>query len=343
MRTPVARQQPETLWKELSRQLEVVRCPRPSGSLSSTMYQSMEISMSRKKKVPTRFLPNTYRLFNENLYNVNLHKETTHLPDVYRKPEKLQHPRSPTRNNMPHPYYARFLRDNSRFLKEPIPHMETASTKHIQSEWWPRDEEHVAPHKPSYDMMTTQRSDFLKFSYSSNPQTRYSAKPCKSPVCGIVPFAPPRSRTRLPRLLQEQISFIHNYNARSVTNEPIRGKRHGAFVWTEIKTESGPAVPKGTNLFLNTTGSHSLDQAETEKGNSGESSVTSPRRCSHGSQQMFGSEIHLSKTDLGEGAKSNPSAADREQNKSGSSQTIGRKTLIPIGEKLSSQPSVNSA
>ncbi|OCT79285.1 uncharacterized protein C2orf73 [Xenopus laevis] len=307
------------------------------------MYPRLEMSMSRKKKVPTRFLPNTYRLFDENLHGVNLNKETTPLPEVYRKPEKLQHPRSPTRNNMPHPYYGRFLRDNSRFLKEPIPHMETASTKHMQSEWWPRDEDQATLHKPSYDVMTTQRSDFQKSSYLSNPQTRYSAKPCKSPVCGIVPLAPPRSRTRLPKLLQEQISFIHNYNARSTQNEPIRGKRHGAFVWTEIKTESGPAVPQGTKLFLNTTGSHSLDQAEGEKGNSGESSMTSPRRCMHASQQMFSSQSYLSKTDLGEAAKSNPSAADSEQNKSSSSQTTGRKTLVPIGEKVSSQPSVNSA
>ncbi|MEE6474301.1 hypothetical protein FKM82_010340 [Ascaphus truei] len=261
-------------------------------------------------------------------------------PSIFKKTEKPLHPRrSPNCNNTPHPYYATFIPSNVRFLNEPIHHMETENTKLTQMEWWPRGEQSLSLHRPPYDRLTTQRKDFQSLVYSAHPQTRHGCNPHKFPLHGIVPLASPRGRTRCPKLLQEQVSFLHNYDSRLTPSEPIRGKRHGAFVWTEIKTESGPVVPQGTKLFLNATGSHSLEQPQTEKGNSVESSMTSPILCS---QQMFNSEMNLSKTDLREAAKTYPRIPARELNSSGSSQTTKRKTLIPIGELLSSQQSVNS-
>lgn len=40
----------------------------------------------------------------------------------------------------------------------------------------------------------------------------------------IAPLASPRGRNRLPKLFQEGISFIHQYDSRLTPNEPIRGK-----------------------------------------------------------------------------------------------------------------------
>ncbi|KAG8443696.1 hypothetical protein GDO86_009028 [Hymenochirus boettgeri] len=171
-------------------------------------------------------------------------------------------------------------------------------------EWWPRSEQTVDLCRPPYDTKTTQRCDFQKTSNSTPYQTRYGAKPFKSPVHGIVPLASPKTKTHLPKLLLEQISFLHKYDARTTPSEPIRGKRHGAFVWTEIKTESRPAVPQGTRLFPSPTGSRSLDRPQAERGNSVERNMTSSS-----SQQMFNSQTHLSKPDPGEGAKTFPSAA----------------------------------
>ncbi|XP_072265791.1 ciliary microtubule inner protein 6 [Pyxicephalus adspersus] len=305
------------------------------------MYQTMEIYMARKKKVPDRLLPNTYRLFDENLFDVSLDQNKMKHPPLFQKSNNpLPHPRSPNRNNMPHPYYAKFIRDNVRFLNNPLTFMETASTKNQQTEWWPRKEESVLRHKPSYDLTTTQRSNFCNLSYSSH-QTRHGCNPHKTPLSGIVPLASPRGRNRLPKLFQEEISFIHQYDSRLTPNEPIRGKRHGGFVWKEIKTESGPGVPQGTRPFLNAIGSHALQQPQTERGNSVENSMTSPSPCLPGSQQMLNSEAHLSKTELRETAKTNPNMTAREQNNSGSSQTFRRKALGPIGGYVSSQPSMN--
>lgn len=215
--------------------------------------------MARKKRVQDRVSPNTYRLFNENVFDVSLDQSNIIPPVLFKKSDNTPpHPRSPNRNNMPHPYHARFIRDNVRILNEPITYMSTSSTKHKQAEWWPSLKENEYLHKPSYDLKTTQRSDFNRMSYSS-AQTRHGCNPHKSPLCGIVPLATPRGRNRLPKLLQEEISFLHQYDSRLTPNEPIRGKRHGGFVWKEIKTESASAVPQGTRLFPNATGSHALN------------------------------------------------------------------------------------
>ncbi|KAG9484284.1 hypothetical protein GDO78_009936 [Eleutherodactylus coqui] len=207
------------------------------------MYQTMEIYMARKKRVPDRVLPNTYRIFHEDLLDVSLDQSKISPPVLFAKSDNPPpHPRSPNRNNMPHPYHARFIRGNVRSLNEPITYMLTSNAKHKQAEWWPSHEEIVHLYKPSYDLMTSQRSDFSHKTYSS-PQTRHGSNPHRSPLRGIVPVATPRGRNRLPKLLQEEISFLHQYDSRLTPNEPIRGKRHGAFVWREIKTESGSAVP----------------------------------------------------------------------------------------------------
>ncbi|CAH2255190.1 Hypothetical predicted protein [Pelobates cultripes] len=300
------------------------------------MYQNGEAYFPKRKKVPNRFIPNTFRIFDENLYDVR-QKEVPKRHTV-RQPEKPYIPRSPSRNNMPHPYYAKCIRDNVRFLLEPITHMETASTKHRQTEWWPTEAEKPLSHKPPFDNKTTQRSDFTPIPHSS-PQTRHGCNPNKSSQPGIVPLASPESKGKFPQVLLEQTSFKHQYNSRTTPNEPIRGKLHGAFVWKEIKTETKPCVPQGTKPFPNVTGSHSLHQAQIQNGSAVESSMTSPSLRKQGSQQMFNSKTDLSKTDFRETATVFPRIPSTHS-LSDSIQPTRSGTCIPTGGILSSQSCV---
>lgn len=82
----------------------------------------------------------------------------------------------------------------------------------------------------------------------------------QKPSCGIVPLASPDASAELQKNFIECISFIHKYDARKTPNEPILGKRHGAFVHTEIKPGSRPTIPKGTEVLLNAPGSCSSEQ-----------------------------------------------------------------------------------
>ncbi|XP_029449303.1 uncharacterized protein C2orf73 homolog isoform X3 [Rhinatrema bivittatum] len=239
---------------------------------------------------------------------------------MWEKKEPPQHPRSPNRHNVPHPYYAKFIENDSRFFNEPICHMETANTMSEQALWWAKDIPSTMPYMAPYDTQTTQRRDYQETPSIMSSITRHSMNPNKFPVCGIAPLAVPKTKSTLPKILQEQISFQHQYDSRTSPNEPIRGKRHGAFVWTEIKPVSGPMAPKGIKVFLSAVGSRPPEQPKNEKGSLVEGCVTSPNLCLQNSQQMFDSESHLSKTDLGEAAKIYPRIPAGGQNSSSLSQ-----------------------
>ncbi|CAJ0937487.1 unnamed protein product [Ranitomeya imitator] len=109
-------------------------------------------------------------------------------------------------------------------------------------------------HKPS------NKEELLTFLYQKQCERLVESMPrCMKAVINPLVTEPIWGSNRLPKLLLEEISFLHQYDSRLTPNEPIRGKRHGGFVWREIKTESGSAVPQGTGLFLNATGSHALN------------------------------------------------------------------------------------
>uniref|UniRef100_A0A8C8RDW2 Chromosome 2 open reading frame 73 n=1 Tax=Pelusios castaneus TaxID=367368 RepID=A0A8C8RDW2_9SAUR len=201
----------------------------------------------------------------------------------------------------------------------------------LKHHWWPSEEPRVYHYSPPYDRQSTQRNDFQKPACTLLSSTKYSRK--VQPSCGIVPLATPRTSTGFPKILQERISFIHQYNARKSPNEPIRGKRHGTFVWTEIKPVSGSIVPKGTEVFLSARGSCTLEQPKTEKGNSVESQMTSPSLCLQNSQETVGCETHLSKPDIREAAKAYPRISVRGQKSSGISQATEVDVIHPVGEE----------
>ncbi|XP_032627631.1 ciliary microtubule inner protein 6 [Chelonoidis abingdonii] len=297
-----------------------------------TMRQTPQENMHSRTKAPPHQLPNTYRIFNTDIPEVNMRIEKVNGEYIPKKnKQSFQHSYLPEWRNNPQPCYAKLINTNVRFLNEPIYYMETEGTVAKKHHWWPSGEPCVYHYTPPYDRQSTQRNDFQKPTCTLSSPTKYSSK--LQPSCGIVPLAVPRTSTSLPKILQERTSFIHQYNARKSPNEPIRGKRHGAFVWTEIKPVSGPIVPQGTEVFLSARGSGSLEQPKTEKGNSVESQMTSPSLCLQNSQETLGCETHLSKPDLREAAKAYPRIPVRAQKSSDISQATEVDVICPAGEE----------
>lgn len=153
--------------------------------------------------------------------------------------------------------------------------------------------------------------------------------------CGIVPIASPDVSAELQKNFIEHISFLHQYDARKIPNEPIRGKRHGAFVQAEIKPGSRPTVPKGTEVLRNAPGSCSSEQSKkTEKGNSAESKMISPGLCRQNSPELLETETHLSETDVREAAKACPRSPERREKVADIFQITAVNALLPRHDRL---------
>ncbi|XP_020390500.1 uncharacterized protein C2orf73 [Rhincodon typus] len=262
------------------------------------MQQAPKEQVSSEQMVTSRFYPNTSGIFN------NLHDSTKAFP---------QRPRSPNRNK-PQPHYAKYIRSNTRFINEPFAYMEAEDTLPEQFHWMKHESPFLTQHIPAYSLESTQRHDYQKITSDSHAQTRHGCNPNKYPCSGIVPQVDPRELLTPPTNYREYISFIHQYDARKCPNEPIRGKRHGAFVCTQINSQSGKIAPRGEKAFLVTEGSHSLEQLKEEKGNMGEDILASPKPSSVNFQQMLCSGTCLSKPDPEEAAKAYPRIPNEGQN-----------------------------
>ncbi|XP_037663311.1 uncharacterized protein C2orf73 homolog [Choloepus didactylus] len=203
-----------------------------------------------------------------------------------------------------------------------------------QGDWWSHGKALEHLFQPPYDTKSTQRSDFQKPTCPLVLPVKHSRM--QKPSCGIVPLASPDASAEPQSNYIERISFIHQYDARKIFSEPIRGKRHGAFVQTEIKPGSRPIVPKGTEVLLNAPGSCSSEQSKkTEKGNSAESRMMSPSLCRQNSQEPLETKTHLSETDVKKAAKACPSSPERKEKISGVFQTPTVDILLSRHKPLS--------
>lgn len=123
---------------------------------------------------------------------------------------------------------AQFLRDNPRFLNEPIRYLlpSEKSNSVAQCLEWIKDKDEDRP---------TLRPSLQPHDCPAkvSPLQVRSSKKCaqKEPASGIAPGI--TTSTKEP--LIEKISFKHAYDSRANPNEPIRGKLHGSFVWVEKK------------------------------------------------------------------------------------------------------------
>ncbi|XP_078260961.1 ciliary microtubule inner protein 6-like [Rhinoraja longicauda] len=290
------------------------------------MYQVPQELVCRERTVSSRLNANSSGIFGRV-------QDSTKCPS--------QHPRSPIRHK-PQPHYVRYIRTNSRFINEPFAYMETEATMSNQFQWMKHETPILMRHIPSYSLETTQRHDFQNFVCKPDPQTRHGCNPNKYPCSGIVPQVDPNELISPPKVYREFISFVHQYDARKYPNEPIRGKRHGAFVCTEINSPSGKIAPRGAETFLVTGGSHSLGHLK-ENGNLRKNILASPRPCSN-SQQMPCSGTCLSKPGPEETAKGYPRIPaerqcslwpqeDEARSRFGAEQQIAVESTLPTKQK----------
>ncbi|XP_006174505.1 uncharacterized protein C2orf73 homolog [Camelus ferus] len=261
---------------------------------------------------------------------------------VTEKKEELKHEKKPGKSvqqskpcvGRGRVYYAKFINTNARTCNEPVPYIDPKKEPEDQGDWWSHSKGLENPFQTPYDTKSTQRSDFQKPTCPLVSPIKYSK--LQKPSCGIVPLASPDASAELQKSFIERISFIHQYDARKSPNEPIRGKRHGVFVQTEIKPGSRPTVPKGTQVLLNALGSCSSEQSKkTEKGNSAESKMISPGLSRQNSQELLETTTHLSETDIREAANACPRTPERRERTAGVFQITAVNALLTRHDPLS--------
>ncbi|XP_046564940.1 LOW QUALITY PROTEIN: uncharacterized protein C2orf73-like [Haliotis rubra] len=210
--------------------------------------------IARKKRVPEKYNPDSFRVVSLDAENVHPKFQDAVIKPVYasdprparkllpditiRETRVLPYTTPDFRAHNPQPMSCGFLRHDARLLNEPVCTVFTRSTYPDQHNWWPSRTSSDPLNIPEYTRDTTQRADF-QFSKESASfgSTRHLANPNKEPALGTVPVNFLRSRSGDQRLYKEGISFEHQYDSRADPNYPIRSKRHGAFVWDQMRPD----------------------------------------------------------------------------------------------------------
>lgn len=218
--------------------------------------------LSTKKKGGEQKLrdPDSKRVFGnyeENLPAAQSHYTNTHnnvLPNRKFSPAKSRI-LSPARQHNPHPSQVGFLLQDCRLINEPIcdvkPQVKEELMDPESNKWWkwqsPNGE--TAPARktlPKYSYNSSNRDEYRKPVDPKQGQTRHGNNPNSHTSSGIVPITGLPSE-KGPRLLLEHISYDHQYNSRTNPSQPIRGKKHGSFVWDCFHPVSPPKLTTGTN------------------------------------------------------------------------------------------------
>ncbi|XP_014784430.1 uncharacterized protein LOC106879401 [Octopus bimaculoides] len=198
--------------------------------------------ITRKKTVPSKHNPNTFRVV---CYNEDSHVRK--YPDTSpalraqdplgicgnKRPNILSYatrvlslPLYDYRGNIPYHKNSGFLRQNYHMLNKPVCYMETEGQP--EGHWIsPTLHQEKFP-QPPYRYDTISRRDYSSFSLPANGKVKKDKmKPYK--------LKAPWDKT--DGSLSEKISYEHCYDCRKKTNYPIRGKRHGAFTWKVLPKE----------------------------------------------------------------------------------------------------------
>ncbi|KAM6221169.1 LOW QUALITY PROTEIN: ciliary microtubule inner protein 6 [Rhynchocyon petersi] len=230
-------------------------------------------------------------------------------------------------------YYAKFINTNARTYNEPVPYIDPKKGPENQGDWWAHGKDPERSFQPPYDTKSTQRSDFQKPTCPLLLPVRHSRM--QKPSSGIVPLASPDVAGELESSFRECISFIHQYDARTNPNEPLRTKQLGAFVQKEIKPGTRPIVPKGAEGLPNVPGSCSSEKyAKTETGNLGKSSMISHHLCQQNPQELLERKTPLSEADFSKAAEARPPNPGRKEGFS-VFQTAAVSVLLPRHQPLS--------
>ncbi|XP_052768906.1 uncharacterized protein LOC128209095 isoform X2 [Mya arenaria] len=214
--------------------------------------------LCRRKKVLDRYNPDTFRVISEFAEETHpkhpeegnypsewrrqwLDNEGLALPDIYnRQTEVLPKAVPDYRINRPHPGNCGFLRNNVRSLNEPICSVYTYVPEDDSKHWWPSRANPGPPNVPPRTNDTVYRGDFQEAENKTAEfgSLRHTANPNKEPALGAVPVNFLRPRDGGQKLFKEKMSYEHLYNSRVDPNYPIRGKRHGSFVWDQMSSEA---------------------------------------------------------------------------------------------------------
>lgn len=243
--------------------------------------------LCRKKKVLERYNPDTFRVISQHaeeehpkhdFEEVNkpsewrriwLENQGLALPDIYnKKTEVLPKPVPDYRVHRPHPGSCGFLRHNVRLLNEPICSVYTELTRDEQNQWWPSRVSNEPLQVPPRTNDTIYRGDFVERERTAEitfGSLRHTSNPNKEPALGTVPVNFLRPKSGKQRFFKEKISYEHQYNSRNNPNYPIRGKRHGSFVWDQMTKENTKKFIDHYSVITPEEGVHRQEAMEAEK------------------------------------------------------------------------------
>ncbi|CAI9730387.1 Hypothetical predicted protein [Octopus vulgaris] len=212
--------------------------------------------ITRKKTVPSKHNPNTFRVvcYNEDS-NVRKYPDTSPAiraqdplgiygnkrPNILSYDTKvLSSSLYDYRANNPYHKTCGFLRQNYHMLNRPVCYMQTEGQP--EGHWIaPTLHQEKFP-QPPYGHGTISRRDYSTFAVSASRKVeKDKMKPYK--------LKAPWDKT--DDSLIEKISYEHCYDCRKKINYPIRGKRHGAFTWKMLPKEiSEKQEQKKEPIFL---------------------------------------------------------------------------------------------
>ena len=140
-------------------------------------------------------------------------------------------------NNKPHPTNVTFLRQNPRFICEPICYVKTTvDTRETHPSWWPEELPEKSTKVPQHSFDSTARSDYQPppFPHERSMMHGGSLAMQATPATnGIIPQDVLKTGCKTPKVV-EKISYEHQFNSRLDPSHPIRGRRHGSFIWKVV-------------------------------------------------------------------------------------------------------------
>ncbi|CAH1792566.1 unnamed protein product [Owenia fusiformis] len=248
--------------------------------------------IDRKKPVDNKYEPDTFRVISMDAELDNRPEVVSHYMKCFEKspyiggPVAETRPREDHRLNNPHPTSCGFLRSNVKLLMDPVCDVHTITTQHEQDSWWPHRESQSKLKVPDHTLDTTARKDF-QYRGDGKPQASKHCNPEKNAALGGVPVNFMRERDGKQRFIKEGISYEHQYNSRLDPQYPIRGKRHGSFVWSQMSEDKvKDLLHHYGNEYLNNKTNNGNKKSTKTSASSASRSVTLPSTAQSGGQGL---------------------------------------------------------
>ncbi|RNA26547.1 hypothetical protein BpHYR1_053643 [Brachionus plicatilis] len=242
-----------------------------------------------KKTVSSKYAPNSYRIFCEDIGNESVQGDSKYshqAPPIYTQPAIVPAQAIEDRN-FPHGgRTAGFIRENAYTLNEPVNRISAKNVdKDLEKRWWEwnvpdetdwkqkRRSNSSAPKSDSAseqanlnksEFQTTYQKDHGYMYHYGKPSSengfakRHSFNPNNAHVVGIVPVNDLNSFTNgneAQKVYVDKMSFEHGYDSRTENNYPNKGKRQGAFVLDQMEprrvagTQSRADSNKGVGMW----------------------------------------------------------------------------------------------